>query len=415
MNRSERWLKRLFWIVGGLFFLVGIPAWYDRVVNQLQHVNFGSIVPWGLWEAGYIYFVGLSAGAFLISSLVYVFGVKRFERIGRVAVFTALVTLLMALLMVWVGLGHFERVWHVLVYPNFRSLMAAIIWLYGAYFLLLLAELWFLLRSDLVAGAAEHDLKAKVYRILSLGARDLSLESATRDRRVVRGLATIGVPLAVMFHGGVGSLFGVVVARPLWNSGLFPVLFLISALVSGGALLTVIAAIFQDGWTRNRDIVLALGTLVLGLMLLDTLFQVSEWLIALYGQVPEHIASLNLIVRGPYWWVFWGVQLALGTVLPLLLLVMPTRHDPRWVTLAALLITIGFAALRLNIVVPGLAIEEIQGLSQALASPRLTTNYVPSLMEWSIAVGIVGFGLLLFGLGEWLLPKDEKKVGHVPA
>ena len=174
MNHSDIWLKRLFWVVGGLFFLVGIPAWYDRVVNQLRNVNFGSIVPWGLWEAGYIYFVGLSAGAFLISSLVYVFGVKRFERIGRVAVFTALVTLLMALILVWVGLGHFERVWHVLVYPNFRSLMAVIIWLYGAYFLLLLTELWFLLRRDLVDGAAGHDLKAKAYRILSLGSRILA-------------------------------------------------------------------------------------------------------------------------------------------------------------------------------------------------------------------------------------------------
>ena len=218
-----------------------------------------------------------------------------------------------------------------------------------------------------------------------------------------------------MFHGGVGSLFGVIVARPLWNSGLFPILFLISALVSGGALLTVIAAIFQDGWTRNRDIVLALGTLVLGLMLLDTLFQASEWLVALYGQVPAHVASLNLIVRGPYWWVFFGVQLVLGTVVPLLLLAMPTRHDPRWVTLAALLITLGFAALRLNIVVPGLAVEEIQGLSEAIASRRLTTDYFPSLMEWSIAIGVVGLGLLLFGLGEWLLPNEGEEVGHVPA
>jgi molybdopterin-containing oxidoreductase family membrane subunit len=414
MSRSSGWLKKLFWIVGIILFVVGVPAWWDRIINSLRDVNFGTIVPWGLWEAGYIYFVGLSAGAFLISSLVYVFGVKRFERIGRLAVFTALVTLLMALILIWAGLGHFERVWHLLVYPNFRSLLGFISWLYMGYFLLLLAELWFLLRRDLVAGKTGSGAKATLYRILSLGSQDLSERAVARDRRVVRVLATIGVPVAIMFHGGVGTLFAVVIARPLWNTGLFPILFLVSALVSGGALLTVIAAVFQDGWTRNRDVIMSLGTMVLALMLLDVLFQVSEWLIALYGQVPGHLESFNLIVRGPYWWVFWGVQVVIGTLVPVLLLALPTRRNPRWVTLAALLITVGFAAVRLNIVVPGLAIEEIRGLSAAVASRRLTTDYFPSLMEWSIAAGVVGLGLLLFGLGELLLPKEEE-VGHVPA
>jgi hypothetical protein len=32
-----------------------------------------------------------------------------------------------------------------------------------------------------------------------------------------------------------------------------------------------------------------------------------------------------------------------------------------------------------------------------------------------LTAGIVGLGLLLFGIGEMLLPKDEKEFGHVPA
>jgi protein NrfD len=401
-------LKLLFWASGVVLFLVGIAGWYDRLAYGHVNANYGSVVTWGLWVAAYIYFIGLSAGSFLISSLVYVFNVKRFERIGRLAVFTAVVTLFLALLSIWADLGHMTRAWHVLAYANFKSPMAWMIWLYSAYFVLLVVELWFLLRRDLVAGAATPGVKGAVYRVLALGSREASSSSASRDRRVVRVLATIGVPVAIMFHGGVGALFGVVAARPHWHSGMFPILFLLSALVSGGALLTVVTAIFQDGWRRNRDTVLALGQMVLGLLLLDVLFQASELLVAFYGGIPGHLEGLKLTMGGPFWWVFWGWQLLLGTLVPVLLLALPTRRDPRWVSVAGLLIAAGFLGVRLNIVVPGLAAEEIRGLSTAFASARMTTHYVPSASEWLLTFGVVGLGLLLFGLGEWLMPKETE-------
>jgi molybdopterin-containing oxidoreductase family membrane subunit len=401
-------LKRAFWLLGAALVLAGSAGVYDRFMHGHVHANYGSIVTWGLWVAAYIYFIGLSAGSFLISSLVYVFDVKRFEGVGRIAVFTAVVTLLLALLSISADLGHMERAWHVLAYPNFRSPMAWMIWLYSSYFVLLVTELWFLLRADLVAGGRSAGWRGRVYRVLSLGSRDSSPERRTRDRRVVRILATVGVPLAVMFHGGVGALFGVVAARPHWHSGMFPILFLLSALVSGGALLIVIATIFHDGWRRNRAAVLALGQLVLGLLLLDVLFQISEFLIAFRGGIPGHIAGLKLVINGPYWWVFWAWQIALGTLIPILLLVLPTRRDPHWVSLAAFLIAAGLFGMRLNIVIPGLAVEEIRGLGDAVATMRTQASYFPSLSEWLFTAAITGLGLLLFGAGELLLPRETE-------
>jgi molybdopterin-containing oxidoreductase family membrane subunit len=406
-------LKKLFWVVGVALFAAGLYGWYDRFVYGHLHANYGSVVPWGLWVASYIYFIGLSAGSFLISSLVYVFNVQRFERIGRLAVFTAVVTLLLALLSIWADLGHMFRAWHVLAYPNFQSPMAWMIWLYSAYFLLLVVELWFLLRADMAAGTDQPGLRGRLYRLLTLGSRDTSDTARRRDRTVVRVLATIGVPVAIMFHGGVGALFGVVAARPGWHSGMFPILFLLSALVSGGALLAMIAAIFQDGFQRNRNIVVLLGRVVLGLLLLDVLFQISDLLVAFYGNIPGDIASLRLMIGGPFWWVFWGWQIVLGTLIPIMILVLPTRTSPRWVALAGLLIAFGFLSVRLNIVIPSLAIEEVTGLSRAFASPRMATSYVPSLTEWLLTIGVVGLGMLLFGLGEWLLPKGDQDVNIV--
>jgi molybdopterin-containing oxidoreductase family membrane subunit len=408
-------LKRSFWIAGATLFALGLLGWYDRLAHGHQNAAYGSIVTWGLWVAAYTYFSGLSAGAFLISSLGYVFGVRRYERIGRLALFTAVVTLFLALLSISVDLGHMGRAWHVMAYPNFKSPMAWMIWLYAAYLLILIAELWFVLRRDLVVASGVPGARAAIYRVLVLGAKDVSDRATARDRRLVRALGTIGVLIAVIFPGGVGALFGVVAARPHWHSGMYPVLFMISALVSGTALLTLVAPIFQEGWRRNRDTVVSLGRLVLALLLLDVLFQASEMLVAFYGGIPGQVAALELVLGGPYWWVFWGWQLGAGTLVPIALLALPTRDDPRFVSLAGLLVAAAFLGVRLNVVIPGLAAEEIRGISEALASVRMTTHYFPSVTEWLVTLGVGGLGLLLFGLGELLLPKEEEEAAHVRA
>lgn len=417
---SSKALKTAFFGVGIALVLAGSWAWVDRFVNGDKNANYGSIVPWGLWVAAYIYFIGLSAGSFLVSSLVYVFNIKRFESIGRLALFSAVVTLLLALLSISADLGHSFRAWHVLVYPNFRSPMAWMIWLYSAYFALVMLELWFVLRHDLVLGASTPGFKGALYRVLVFGSRDSSPEMLASDRQIVRILATIGVPLAIMFHGGVGSLFGVISSRPAWHGGLFPILFLVSALVSGGALLVLISAVFQDGLRRNRDTVLALGSLVLGLLAIDLLLQLSETLVGFYGNEPAKIANFKLIYGGPYWWVFWIWQIGLGTLVPLALLLFPrTRKDARMVAVACGLIAIGFLAVRLNIVIPGLADEQLAGLTDAFRSDRLSTDYFPSTMEFLFTSGIIGIGLLMFGIGEWLLPVNDEhtteEVSHVSA
>jgi molybdopterin-containing oxidoreductase family membrane subunit len=403
-------LKRAFWVTGLLGLIpLGIGL-YLRVTTGHQLAAYGSIVPWGLWVAQYIYFIGLSAGAFLLSSLVYVFGVKRFEPIGRLAVFTAIVSLLLALFTIWMDIGHLERFWHVFVYANFTSPMAWMIWLYTVYFILLVAEFWLLMRRDLVIGRSLPGWRGVIARIAALRARGDSDESLVADMRKVKVLATIGVPLAILFHGGVGALFGVLASRPYWHSGLFPIIFLVSALASGGALLTVASAIFQEGWRQHREMIRDLGRIVLGLLLLDALFQFSEILIGLYGNVPGFVASLSLALGGPYWYVFWVGQIGLGLALPVVILASRLGHDPRLVTLACGAVVIGFIAVRLNIVIPGLAVEEIAGLSRAVDDPRFRTDYFPSMFEWLITFGIGGLGLIMFGLGEVFLPLSR----HLP-
>jgi molybdopterin-containing oxidoreductase family membrane subunit len=150
------------------------------------------------------------------------------------------------------------------------------------------------------------------------------------------------------------------------------------------------------------------------------LLQLSETLVGFYGNEPDKIDNFKLIYGGPYWWVFWVWQLGLGTLIPLALLVLPrTRTNPYAVAGACGLIAVGFLAVRLNIVIPGLADEQLSGLTDAFRSDRLSTDYVPSFMEFLFTSGIIGIGLLMFGIGEWLLPGNDEhtaeEVSHVSA
>lgn len=391
--------------VWALAFAAGLYGVAQRLVLGHEATNYGSYIPWGLWVAQYIYFVGLSAGAFLLSSLVYVFGVRRLERIGKLALWTALVTLLCALLVIWLDLGHPLRFWKVYTNPQPTSMMAWMVWLYTAYFLVVLAELWFATRADLVAWSSRPGPVGTLARALAFGSLDVSPRSLERDRQVLRVLGTLGVPLAIAFHGGVGALFGVVGARPYWNSSLYPILFLTSALASGGALLTFVTAYFWPGarTAEYEEIVYLLGRLTLGLLALDLLLEWAEFSINLYASIPAHAEAYRLIMFGPFWWVFWIGHLLLGAAVPIALLVLWPRN-PKTAGLAGLLIAAMFITVRVNIVIPGLALPELHGLERAFTDARLRFEYVPSLTEYLVSIFVTTLGVAIFFLGYRLLP-----------
>lgn len=404
---GQQTLKRVFWISGTVLLLIGSIGWYSRLTSGHEDANYGSIVTWGLWVAAYVFFSGMSAGLFCMASLYYVFGVERLRPVARPALFGAVVSLVLAMLFIWVDLGKMSRASNVFLYANFRSPMAWMIWLYTAYMFLLVTILWLSVRRDLVRRAQSNDPRAKVSRLLALTSRNDSDASDVRDRRLVRRLATVALPIALVFPGGVGALFGFIGARPLWNSGLTPLLFMVSALASGAAALLFFSAVFQNGIRHHLDTVRLLSQLVIGLLVLDLVFQASEWLVGLANSEPAHVQALQLIVSGPYWPVFWIWQLGLGVIVPLVLL-LAARHRANIVAVAAagFLVAFGLFGLRLNIVIPALATEQITGFGDAIASERLQTAYFPSVMEWLVSASIVGLGLLLFGLGERYLPAD---------
>jgi len=387
------WLSLVGWVAWLALAVFGGWGLIDRLLYGHRLANYSSYVPWGHWVAAYIYFIGLSAGAFLLSSLVYVFGVRQLERIAKLSLFTAIVTLLMALVTIWLDLGHFERFFYVFTRPNLHSMMAWMVWLYTAYLILLVVELYYAIQKDAVDDGA---LKARYEHYLTW-------------------LGGIGIPLAIAFHGGVGALFATVIARDLWHTPIYPILFLTGALLSGGALMTVLAVYFwpnrSPAW---QEMVMYLGKVVLGLLLLDLLLEWAEYSIPMWYGIGAEYDKLMYVLFGPFWWNFWIIHGLLGVLAPLVLLVW--YRKPLGIALASLLITITFFAVRLNLVIPGLVFPELRGLERSYTDPippinRLSFDYLPSFFEWQIFFGVIAMGIALFYIGyRWLPLVADKEV-----
>jgi molybdopterin-containing oxidoreductase family membrane subunit len=420
-------VRRSVLLLLGPLAVAGLAVLFYRFSQGLGVTRLGSVVPWGLWVAFYIYFIGLSAGSFLLSTLIFVFNNKWLEPVARLAVLQALVCLVTGMVFVFIDLGHWQRFWHVFVYPQWNSVLAWEIWLYLLYVVVLLVELWLLMRCDLSRwGAQAGGWAGRFYRVLSLGFRcpvTAAEEQACvlQTRRWLKVFGIIGIPSALGVHGGTGAIFAVVKAHPAWYSPIFPVVFIVSALASGGGLLLFLRGLVTPEPEEDRKLLPELARLTVTFLVLDLLLLSLEFLTGSYGGIPDHVEAYRLIAFGPFWWVFWVLQLLGGAVVPLLLIyVRRETAGPRRLGLAGLAVVAGIFGVRLNIVIPALALPVLRGFDHAIDSPRLAARYVPNWVEWLSSLGVVAAVALLAYAAMRLLPMHEhqpytrraEEVGH---
>ncbi|HXG52419.1 MAG TPA: NrfD/PsrC family molybdoenzyme membrane anchor subunit [candidate division Zixibacteria bacterium] len=364
--------KILIPVLAVMVLLGAVGAW-DRLAHGKANLNFGSYIPWGLWVGLYIYMVGISGGAFLLVFLHHGLGISCLRRASLYALPVSLFTLGAGLLLVLADLGHMERFWKLYLQPNPGSILAAMVWVYTAFILVLLVML---------------------------------LALAKGRSRWLKPLSVLGFFLVITFGGGEGALFGVLGARPYWSSGLLPIRFLFSALLAGVAVVAFTLTLFRK-WPEDRDHWDAVGFLrylILGLLAVNVLIEFSEYSITQYAGTPAVIEAHHLVAFGPYWWVFWIVQLFIGFLLPAILLIPSWGLRPFNFALAGFLIGIGYAGTKQNIVLPGLAVPEFRALPEAFVHNRLSVAYFPSVMEWLMAIGAIAAAALLFVLAVEYLP-----------
>lgn len=401
----------LYYGILAILSLFGIVAIGVRLLEGMKVTTLSSPMAWGMWVAFYIYFIGLSAGSFLLSTLIYVFGMHRYEKVGRMALLSALFALIAGMIFVWVDLGQPWRFWKVFTRWNYTSVLAWEVLAYLFYIATLSAELWLLMRcdfADLVQKTTGG--RQKFYRLLTLGFQCPKEEHEyqrchSQSMRIVKVLGFIGIPIAIMVHGGTGSIFAVVLAKPYWYTGLFPIIFLVSALASGAALMTFLYAFFGRKDEDHFSVTRGMATLMVLFISLDLLLLASEFLVGLYGKIPEHLKVYHAIMFGPFPYTFWIGQLLVGAVIPIILVFLPrTRNSTFWLGVGGLSAVIGVVAVRLNLVVPAYVVPMLEGLDHTINQPRWSYFYFPSFWEWASSIGGIALVVLMFSIAFQLLP-----------
>ncbi|WP_448384706.1 NrfD/PsrC family molybdoenzyme membrane anchor subunit [Desulfosoma sp.] len=394
-------------VLAVLGLLAGSWGMAQRLLYGLNPVAFGSYVPWGLWVAFYLYFLGLSAGAFLVTMMAYVFEMERFHRLGRLAAYTVLIALLCEVLFITLDLGRMSRIYRFLITPSFSSLMTWMFVLFNAMLIIYALKTFFLIRGDLVAWSKDPQRKGRgLYRLLALGKSEYSEKDHRRDHKIVHGLSLVSLPVGLLFYGTNGAFFAILMNRPIWNSALTPLLFIIAAILSGGALITVLTHVFM----RDAPLVRALGRATLFALVAFLFLEMLQFFVGYQADVPWAVAALNLIAFGDYWWTFWIVHLGLGGLLPLLLL-LAGKDNTTAVAWACALIVLTFVAVRFNFIIPDLAVYKLEGLEHTFYHARLRTQYTPNMNEWLVSLWVVSVGLLAFLLGARWLPVTSSDAG----
>jgi molybdopterin-containing oxidoreductase family membrane subunit len=173
-----------------------------------------------------------------------------------------------------------------------------------------------------------------------------------KNDRVTRILGMITVPLAIFVHAYTGFAFALVRARAWWHSALMPGFFLTSALLSGIALLLVVALIL-DLFRKEKleeSLYASLRLMMVGILLTDLFWNGCFWLTLLVSNA-DGFASIMLALHEQLYVVG---EIFFGMLVPLGILVLPwTGRDKAWMCLASLLIIGGVFLMRYSVVFIG--------------------------------------------------------------
>jgi predicted membrane protein len=319
---------------------------------------------WSVLIVLYPYITGLVAGAFIMASLVRVFKVKALEPVYRLSLLTAFAFLLAAPLPLLFHLGQPQRCYQVMMTPHLTSPMAIFGFVYAWYLMaVLLLELWFDYRQDLVRWAkSTPGFKGFLYRILTVGVDDVSEPAVRLDARIGYALSIIGIPSAFLLHGYVGFIFGSVKANPWWGNVLMPIIFIMSAMVSGIALCVFNYMVVT--WLRRKTVDMncidAMGMFLFYALVVDAAIEALDWIHRVYS-AEEGFQVMEYMARERLFYTLNLGQALCGTLVPLLLLGIlqlirkrvPELLRRQFYFASALLILVGVLAMRWNVVIGG--------------------------------------------------------------
>ena len=376
--------------------------------------NLSDTYPWGLWILFDLVWIAVAAGAFAMAGVIYVFQRKDLYGLGRSAVLMGLLSYSFVTVTLLADLGLPWHFYALALNAPEHSAMFEVSWCVGLYVTILLLEFlpvplahwghhraaafWRRWNGAYVAAAVtlfvyllSRSLLYAAATALIFGALAWIFRSRDDHSEPIM-LAIAAVTLSTMHQSSLGSLYLLMpnMLAPQWWSPVMPISFFLSAIAAGTALVTLVEMWIAKGWRRPLDIVklARVGQITFWALLVYVVFRLGD--MAIRNQFDGAFAgALGLA---------FAAEIFLGGVVPLLLLARKsTRERASMLGLASFLAVSGVAFNRMNGV---LLAMNFRG-RMPWEAPE---DYMPSLVEWGVSIGLIAATIFLFGLAARLMP-----------
>lgn len=370
-------MKRNKWTyLAVIFVFFGVLGALNKYFISGEHAfGISAKVPWGALIAGYVFFAVSATGTGLVASLGHVFRIKKFEVVSKRALLASILLLASAFAILAVELSNpFHLVW-LLFSPNLSS---AIFWMgvfYGIYLVLLFAEFFFTLKNN-------HKAATTIAYL------------------------SFVVKLAAVLN--LGRVFALSFARDFWNGYYYPVYMVVSAVVSGAAVLAII--VFFAGRDNPKfqynSVLHSLGKILAGAIIFLAAMQAFKIGTALTSDNISISGAARAVVSGPVAPSFWIMEVFIGMIVPLAMLFSSRFSSDVKIFSAALLTMIGILFSRLGFVYSG-QVFPLQVVSKGCTAFDSFNVYSATWSEWSLIIGAIGFIILAFSYAEGKLKLDS--------
>ena len=380
-----------------VLLLIGVFSAITVFINGLYITHMSDSVPWGLWITIDLSSIALGAGAFTLSAIVYIFGIKRLQPIIRLAVLVGFAGYTSAMLMLLVDIGRPDRFWHPWVFWNVHSVLWEVTMCITVYLLILVTEF-----APVVVETKFFDRWPTIRKFGHF------------VHKLTPFLAVLGLVISLLHQSSLGATYGIIKSRPFWFKPSMPIMFVLSAIAAGPAVTVGVAYVLE--WvTRKRTVphdVLRIVTRFCGVGLLAYGY-IKFWdmaAVTYYGSTPGVSSAFALLQQQtPYSFSFWSGEVILGILVPAILFLVPRfNKNPAAAVVGALSAMVGIIVHRWNITVGGLFVPVSYSPGTAFQLPP--GYYFPAPVEWGVAILVIGYALTVITLGARFLPLFEKSV-----
>lgn len=397
---------------------------------------------WSVQIVMYPFMTGLVAGAFVLSSLYHVFGINQLKDMARFALVFSFALLFAAPMPIVLHLQFPFRGINVFMTPHFTSAIAAFGIVFFTYGAIVASELWFLYRKHFVevslALREKQDktigewLKYLIFCTLTLGVYDVSEEALHRDEKAIKFLAGLGIPVACFLHGYAGFIFGSVKANALWMTPLMPVIFIMSAIVSGIALcmLTYIITMeirkmllsrkrTQPGMRRESmeeikgveiHVIQMTAKYLLSFLVAAISLEILDLIFRGYTALKSWDVLRSVIYDRDFYDIF-VMQYGIGNLVPLILFLLPGMTIRRAV-LGVLFVLFGVFMMRWNVVIGGQAFSLTFAGFMHYHLPIVPHNWETFKEGLFGALSIFAMPFVLFSVISRIFPVFEYEKAH---